>query len=160
MKSGGIGVGSASIVLVFAVLCLTVFSLITYVVAGNSKALTDSEANFVTGYYKADALAESIVAQIMENGSIPDNACGIDITSDLDSGTGAETASFICPISDLKELYVCIAVYEDSYEILSWRMFDIGKWAVDDSIEVWQGPDEVDIGDPMAAWSGLDQMMD
>ena len=54
MKNGGIGVGSASIVLVFAVLCLTVFSLITLVVAGNDKVLVDAGAKLVTAYYEAD----------------------------------------------------------------------------------------------------------
>jgi len=46
MGKSGIGVGSASIVLVFAILCLTIFSLITYVVAGNEKALVDAKVGW------------------------------------------------------------------------------------------------------------------
>ncbi|MCL2151523.1 MAG: hypothetical protein FWH57_00960 [Oscillospiraceae bacterium] len=155
MKNGGIGVGSASLVLVFAVLCLTVFSLITFVVAGNDKALTDAEAKLVAGYYEADAFAENIVAEIVGDDDIPDSVGGIDITYEQDFSTGEKIASFVCPISSRKELYVSVALSGESYDILSWRMFDIGQWAVDDKLNVWQGPDESETGDPTDVLSKL-----
>jgi len=157
MKNGGIGVGSASIVLVFAVLCLTVFSIITFLIAGNGKALVDAEAKLVVGYYKADTIAENVVAEIIGADTIPDNVLGIDITSDWNFESGAETAHFTCPISELKELYVCIAKNGNSYDILSWQMLDIGQWEFDDSLNVWQGDDGGDIGGPMDVWSEFDQ---
>ena len=157
MKRSGIGVGSASIVLVFAVLCLTVFSLITLVVAGNNKALVDAESQLVMGYYEADTLAEQIVAEIAQADAIPDRIRGIEILPSFDFESGAECAYFFCPISDNKELYVRLAIGDDSRDILSWRMWDTGDWVVDDSLNVWQGQDEMDIGDPMDVWLGLDQ---
>jgi len=156
MKQGGIGVGSASIVLVFAVLCLTVFSLITFVVAGNDKSLVDTEAQLVVGYYEADALAERIVADIMEADEIPEEVRGVEITTYWDMDMDAEITYFLCPISDQKSLYVRLAVRNDSYDILSWRMYDTDDWTFDDSMDVWQGPSEFDFGDPMDIWSGLD----
>ena len=147
-NGGGIGVGSASLILVFSVLCLTVFSLITFVVAGNDKALTDAEANLVAGYYEADAFAENVVAEIVDDGAMPDSVSGIDIAYGQDFSTGAKIASFVCPISNHKELYVSIALHEGAYDILSWRMFDIGQWTINDKLNVWQGSDESDIGDP------------
>ena len=156
MKQGGIGVGSASIVLVFAVLCLTVFSLITFVVAGNDKSLVDTESRLVVGYYEADALAERIVADIMEADEIPEEVRGVEITTYWDMDMDAEITYFLCPISDQKSLYVRLAVRNDSYDILSWRMYDIDDWTFDDSMDVWQGPSEFDFGDPMDIWSGLD----
>jgi len=160
MKNGGIGVGSASVILVFSVLCLTVFSLITLVVAGNSKALADAEKKLVLGYYEADTLAEQIVAEIVQAGFVSDNIRDIEIMSEFDFETGEETAYFICPISGQKELYVRLTFNGHTCDILSWRMRDIGDWVVDDSLNVWQGPDEFEIGDPMDAVSGLDQWMD
>jgi len=163
MKKGGIGVGSSSIVLVFAVLCLTVFSLITFVVAGNDKALVDAEANLVKGYYAADALAEHIVAELAQSDTIPDKILGVDIGVGYDMASGADTAYFRCAISDQKELYVLLAMNGDSYDILSWRMLDTDEWVADDNINVWEGPDSLDsldIGDPMDVWSGLDQWED
>lgn len=139
MKKGGIGVGSASIVLVFSVLCLTVFSLITFIVAGNDKALVDAQVQLVTGYYKADTLAEYIMAEIIRAGTLPASVRDIEIVSDPDYETGGEIAQFACPITEHKELYVRLAVSGDSYDILSWRMRDTDEWVIDDSISVWLG---------------------
>jgi len=141
MNKGGIGVGSASIVLVFAVLCLTVFSLITLVVAKNNKALADTEAGLVTGYYEADTLAESIVAEILSAGEIPDNVRGVEIDSYWDTDLEAEVASYLCPLSDKKELLVKLAIDGGSAEVINWQMLDIGTWEFDDSLGVWIGDD-------------------
>jgi len=156
MKKGGIGVGSASIVLVFAVLCLTVFSLITFIVAGNDKALVDTEAEFVVGYYKADALAERVVADILEADGIPGEVRGIGIKTYWDYEADADIAYFLYPISDQRSLFVSLAIRADSYDILGWRMRDTGDWTFDDSLEVWQGPSYVEFGDPADVWAGLD----
>ena len=139
MNKSGIGVGSASIVLVFAVLCLTIFSLITYVVAGNEKALTDAKAELVTGYYEADAAAELILAEILNADSIPEKVQGVGIYSGWDEKLGAETTYFHYPVSDIKALYVNVLIRDDSFDILSWRMYDTDDWEIDDSVNVWTG---------------------
>jgi len=139
MGKSGIGVGSASIVLVFAVLCLTIFSLITFVVAGNDKALTDAKVQLVSGYYEADALAELVLMDILAADTIPDSSRGVDIHTRWDDELEAETTYFFCNISDIKALYVNLALREDSFDILSWRMWDTDDWEFDDSINVWSG---------------------
>ena len=139
MGKGGIGVGSASIVLVFAVLCLTVFSLITFVVAGNESALIDSKVRLVTGYYEADALAEQILADIVTAETIPSSSHGVNIYTRMDEELGMETIYFFCYISDIKALYVNLVIHEDSFDILSWRMYDTDEWEFDNSINVWSG---------------------
>jgi len=106
-NKGGIGVGSASIVLVFAVLCLTVFSLITFVVASNDKALIDAETRLVTGYYEADTLAELILTDLLNADTLPSEVRGIEICSQWDDELNMETTYFLCPISDIKALYHC-----------------------------------------------------
>ena len=149
-NKGGIGVGSASIVLVFAVLCLTVFSLITYVVASNDKALVDAEARLVTGFYEADALAERVIAEILESGLVPGNVQGVDIESQWDDFLGAELVEFTCPISEKKALYVRLAVYENSHDVLSWQMYDTDQWDFNDRLNVWPGSvGDIDIMDFM-----------
>jgi len=143
MGKSGIGVGSASIVLVFAVLCLTVFSLITFVVAGNEKALVDAKVSLVTGYYEADALAENILAEILISdlaaNPLPESVGNVDINTQWDDELGAETVFFFCHISDVKALYVNVLIHDDSFDILDWRMYDTDDWEFDDSINVWTG---------------------
>jgi len=139
MNKAGIGVGSASIVLVFAVLCLTIFSLITYVVAGNEKAMVDARAELVINYYEADALAEYILHEILTADTIPTTIQGVEIHIRWDETLNAKTIYFFCDISEIKVLYVNILLQEDTFDILSWRMYATDDWKFDDTINVWQG---------------------
>jgi hypothetical protein len=139
MGKGGIGVGSASIVLIFAVLCLTIFSLITFMVAGNDKALADVRVELVTGYYEADALAELILAELMSAETVPASIQGIDINIGWDDTLDTETLFYFCPISDIKALYVSLVIRDNSFDILSWRLYSIDEWEFDTSINIWTG---------------------
>ena len=146
MNKGGVGVGSASIILVFSVLCLTVFSLITFVVAGNDKVLVESESRFVIGYYGADELAERVLDELLktEIGIKPESLLGVDIESDYDMALGATVFYYSCPVSDDKELFVRLARSYDSYDILTWRMQDTGDWVMDEYLNVFTGFDDWD----------------
>ena len=139
MGKSGIGVGSASIVLVFAVLCLTVFSLITYVVAGNDRSLVQAKVGLVSGYYEADALAEQILVELLAADETPENIRGVNIYTRWDEGLDAETTYFFCKVTDIKALYVHLILRDDSFDILTWRMYDTDEWEFDNSINVWPG---------------------
>jgi len=142
MGKSGIGVGSASIVLVFAVLCLTIFSLITFVVARNDKAIVDAKVEMVTGYYEADTLAELILADILaagKAGDVPGTIRGVEINKTHNEKYNTDTTYFFCDISDTKALFVNLLLHDDSFDILSWRMYDKDEWESDDSINVWTG---------------------
>jgi hypothetical protein len=142
MNKGGIGVGSASIVLVFSVLCLTVFSLITFVVAGNEKALVDAELQLVTGYYEADALAEHVLAEIISTDFfMPGTVLGVDVETKWNVEYGVETLIFYCTITDRKSLQVEVVIRGDTFDILNWRMSDTDEWEFDDSLNLWLGDD-------------------
>ena len=138
-NKGGIGVGSASIVLVFAVICLTVFSLITFIVASNDKALVDAEVRRITAYYKADTEAEYILSELLAADTLPSSIRGVDIMTQFSEELGIETTYFFCPVSDIAALYVDLALRGDSFDILSWRMWNTDEWEFDDSINVWSG---------------------
>ena len=139
MNRSGIGVGSASVILVFAILCLTVFSLITFVVAVNEKNLVEVQTDLVTGYYEADALAELILADILTADTVPATIRGVNIYTGWDDELGVETTYYFCHISDIKALYVNLAVSGGSFDILSWRMYDTDSWEYDGSLNLWTG---------------------
>jgi len=139
MGKSGVGVGSASIVLVFAVLCLTVFSLITYVVAGNDRSLVEAKIGLVSGYYEADALAEQILLELLAADETPQSIQGVTIYTKWDEERGVETTHFFCKISEIKSLYVHLILRDDSFDIITWRMYDTDEWEFDNSINVWPG---------------------
>jgi hypothetical protein len=158
-KGGGMGVGSASIVLVFAVLCLTVFSLITFVVANNDKALVETNSRLVVGYYNADAFAERIVAEIAFSDIVPDSIEGIEIKTEWAWYLDGYYAEFSTPISDIKSLYVKMAVSGDTYSVLSWLMYNTDEWEFDSGLNVWDGPGII-IEDGGGIWLGIDGLFD
>lgn len=134
MNKGGIGVGSASILLVFAVLSLTIFSVITFQAALTDQSLTTVWEQAVTAYYQADAQAESIVSEILGRDDTPSFVQGVDIEVD------GNIFAFSLPVSEQKELSVRIAVADGSYETLEWKMRDVGGWAAfDDGWDLWDG---------------------
>ena len=140
MAKGGIGVGSASILLVFAVLCLTIFSVITLRTATTDMAMTEFWKESVTAYYDADSLAESIVSEILGLEDIPTFVQGIDINTELINDTDGKMVSFSLPVSEQKELYVRLAIFSGFHETLEWKLRDACGWVVfDDGFDLWPG---------------------
>ena len=139
MSKGGNGIGSASIILIFAVLCMTIFALISFKTAIADKALVDTQEQFVKEYYDADMRAEQILAEILKADTIPQAVNNVNIKAE--SNQEEKTVSFVCSMSDTKELYVEVIVYKDTYDIIKWKIQDTGSWIIDDKLPVWTGED-------------------
>ncbi|MCL1807193.1 MAG: hypothetical protein FWG31_05775 [Oscillospiraceae bacterium] len=141
MGKEGMGVGSASLILIFAVLCLTIFALISLTSAENDKVLTEVNAELVAAYYEADTLAEYILDEILSADVIPETIRGIDIKETVDFFTDESIIAFRCPVTEEKELYVQLSIDMFGYaEILNWKMQDTQEWSdEDDKLPVWQG---------------------
>jgi len=108
-------------------------------VAENDKALVDAQVQLVNGYYEADTLAERVLADILIADTIPASLHGVDINTRWDDELEMETTFYFCRISDRKALFVNLALHDDSFDILSWRMLATDDWQFDDSIKVWLG---------------------
>ncbi|MBO4971283.1 MAG: hypothetical protein J6D45_00540 [Clostridia bacterium] len=102
-------VGGSSLLVIFAVLCLTVFALLTISTAKAERNLSDVSANAVVAYYGADAEAEIIFAQI-RSGEIPD---GVTVNDNI--------YSYSCSISPSLSLYVEIRKSGEDFEVLCWQ---------------------------------------
>lgn len=119
--------GGTSLMLIFAVLCLTVFAVLSLSTAKAGDQLSESMQTAVQDYYDADNKAEEILASL-RRGEFNEEV------EDL----GDDTYSYRCPINERLSLYVSVQVSGDEYEILQWQA------AVDDSMifetqEVWDG---------------------
>jgi len=124
-------VGGSSLLVIFAVLCLTVFALLGLSTVQADRRLTDASIAAVTAYYAADCEAEKILAQLREG----KRAEGVRESGGI--------YSYTCPISDTQILCVQARVDGwDSWEILSWQSVSTVKWNEEQYINVWNG--EVD----------------
>ena len=130
-------VGGSSLLVIFAVLCLTIFALLSMSTVQADKRLSDASAQAVEDYYDADAAAEAILAQL-RSGALPE---GVTL-SWLDDPKDYIQADYTCQISRNQALQVSVILDDmpgEVYKILSWQEVFTGSWDPDDKITVWDG---------------------
>ena len=120
-------IGGSSLIVTFAVLCLTVFSLLGLSTVRADQRLADVSANAVADYYEAELQAETILSEL-RSGNIPD---GVSKNGDV--------YSYMCPVSDTLSLQVEVRVENSDWEILCWRTVTTLEWTESDSLNVWNG---------------------
>jgi hypothetical protein len=131
------GLGAASLVLIFAVLCLAVFSLLTLSTANRNRALTQKRVEAMTAFYAADNAAVELVAKLREavaGGEVPARIGDVEIRGD-----GQGVYSYSCRIDGRRALAVTLRLADGGLEILAWREMDLENWTPDDRLNVWEG---------------------
>ena len=124
-------VGGSSLLVIFAVLCLTVFALLGLSTVQADRRLAEASSAAVKNYYEADTRAELILASLRQ-GQIP-----------MEGVTKSEKAPQVycyqCKVSEVQVLDVEVRITEDSYEILRWQLVSTTEWEENDSISIWNG---------------------
>ncbi|MEA4814158.1 MAG: hypothetical protein VB112_04570 [Oscillospiraceae bacterium] len=134
-KPHGVSVGSALLIMILAVLCLTIFSVLSLSSANASLAMADRTAEETRGYYAADKAACAILSQILAGDEVAPAA-----TSPGEDG--ATVYSYSVPIDDGSKLMVDVKVSGQKYDILRWQAENISIWSPDESLNVWDGETE------------------
>ena len=120
-------VGGSSLLVIFAVLCLTVFAMLSLSTVQADKRLSDASAAAVSEYYAADCRAEEILAQL-RTGQVPE---GVRVKAD--------TYSYTCSISETQELQVEVRIRENGWEVLRWQAVSTARWSEDETLSLWDG---------------------
>lgn len=117
-------VGGSSLLIIFAVLCLTVFTLLALGTVQADCRLSEASLQAVTDYYAADLQAETIFAQLRA-GEIPQGVLQQDTDSTdrlRDTSLAAGTIyTYSCPISDTQVLMVELHWDQDQWTVLRWQ---------------------------------------
>lgn len=121
-------VGGVSLLVVFAVLCLTIFALLSLTTVRADSRLADASAQAVLDYYAADREAQEILARL-RSGELPEGVSAM-----------GETYSYACPITDSQDLEVEVELHLDgSYTILRWQAAASGGFDLDGGMMIWDG---------------------
>lgn len=120
-------VGGSSLLVVFSVLCVAIFALMSLSSATGDTRLNDRSLQAIQGYYEADSAAEEILASLRQ-GDVPDGVRLVD-----------GVYCYECPISETQQLLVEITVDGTDFEILRWQAGPSVDWVPDDHIKVWDG---------------------
>ena len=129
VKRGGVS-GAVSLVMIFCVLCLAVFSVLTYATADRESRLSEMTAGNAADYYRADYEATAIAAALRSGAPLP---------ADVDIAWDGDTASFCIPIGDSLGLDVALSVHGGACEILRWQTVYTGSWEPDEFLDLWDG---------------------
>ncbi|MCI9402288.1 MAG: hypothetical protein HFF04_01255 [Oscillospiraceae bacterium] len=120
--------GGISLLVVFAVLCLTVFALLSLSTVRADERLSDASAQAVKNYYAADCKAQELLARL-RFGETPEEVW-----------TDGSLCGYTIPISDTQELQVEVEIRTtNDYTILRWQAVPIGEWGLDEGLDLWDG---------------------
>ena len=120
-------VGGSSLLVIFAVLCLTVFALLGLSTVQAGQRLSNASAEAVENYYQADTRAEEILARL-RCGEMPEDVAVWD-----------DRYVYECPISETRSLQVEVRLNGEEYTVLRWQAVSTVEWETDDNLLVWDG---------------------
>lgn len=146
----GMGVGYVSVMLVFAVICLTIFAVLSFKAAMSTDSFNERSGEFMRQYYAADSAAKKKLSELNDcafdarnSGFFEDvfaesagNIEGVTVRS----VQGGFSASFSVAINEQQELLVKVFFDIDGYySIEQWRSSNNYEENSDSHIGVWDG---------------------
>ena len=102
-------VGGSSLLVIFAVLCMTVFAVLSLSTVLAEQRLSETAAESVAAYYRADLQAEEIFARLRSGERVP----GVQILEDR--------YEYSCIISETQSLHVTLRRTDNGWSVLRWQ---------------------------------------
>ena len=146
----GMGVGYVSVMLIFAVICLTIFAVLSFKAAISTDSFNERSGEFMRQYYAADTAAKETLSKLNDcafeakkSGFFEDlfmeNAQKIEGVTVKQNQKGY-SASYTVSINDRQELLVNIIFNENGeYEITQWKRRNVPEENSDSHLGVWDG---------------------
>jgi len=120
-------VGAISLLTIFAVLCLCVFSLLSLSTALAEKRLLDKTLENVEAYYQSEYQAELTLAQLRKGEKVD----GVQQDGDIYRYTHS--------INDIRTFYAEVQKKEDCWRILRWQSLTDEEIYEETKRELWDG---------------------
>lgn len=120
-------IGGTSLLVIFSVICLSVFSVLSLISAQSGQRLAEKNAASAAGYYQADTSAEQIFAQLRS---------GADHEAVIWSGN---QCSYAVPISPHQTLLVQLQTSQHGWTVQKWQVYSHMDTDNANSLPVWDG---------------------
>lgn len=134
MRRGGGLSGAVSLVMIFCVLCLSVFAVLTLSTAMNEKRLSDLATQRAAEYFAADCRAAEVLSELSA-GKEPGD---VEIArTETNEGTLVEFS--LAAGGDRTLAVRAVLDGRGGYRVLCWKTGYSGDWETDDIIEIWDG---------------------
>ena len=129
-------IGSSSLILIFIVLCLVTFSVLSLGNAKREDALSRRSADSVQEYYQADASGEAFL-QLADQALLKDDRDSL--AAYLQSDTGTYCTDVAMDAGQALRVELAVDWEKKTYEILSWKVYHQEDYEIDQSVPVWNG---------------------
>lgn len=150
---GTAGVGYISVMLIFTVICLTIFAVLSFQAAYSNSRIAERSGEYSQQYYDADASAKQILSEL--DMLAAEYQGGFSFDEDFSAAAAqiagvkvmafAEgiRADYSAEINERLSLSVSVEFYRTSgrerYRILRWQSVTDGEISADDHPAVWDG---------------------
>ncbi len=133
----GINIGSSTLIMIFALLCLVVFSLLAYKTALNEKNLALKISNETKAYYEADYKATKIKNKIENNIT---NGKSIASLVDYEKNrNGSNYIGYSVKIDENKKLFVELRRSGSNLKVVKWTEVNEASEDYNNKLDVWGG---------------------
>lgn len=140
-------IGSSTLILIFIVLCLVTFAVLSMGNARREDGFSRKNAASVQEYYRADGLGEAFVQEVdrllMEASGMSAEERKLQVTALAGSGYDKEDDCFSRDIAMDSGLALHVEVKADweqgTCSVQAWKVFDRGVYEIDQSMPVWTG---------------------
>lgn len=129
-------IGSSSLILIFIVLCLVTFSVLSLGNAKREDALSQRSADSVQEYYRADAQGEAFL-QMADQALLKGDKDSL--APYLQSDTGTYCTDVSMDAGQALRVELALDWEKKTCEILSWKVYHQEDYEIDQSIPVWSG---------------------
>lgn len=119
-------VGGTSLLVIFAVLCLTMFALLSLSTVLAEKRLADAAAEAMAAEYEADFRAQQIFARLRAGEPVPEAEREDDVYF------------FVCPVSENRRLEVQVLQRGSEWTVLRWQTVSDAP-EEKETLPVWDG---------------------
>lgn len=137
------GTGGASLIMVFAVLCLTVFAALSLATAAAEYRTAERFADSTAAYYKADSEAVTVrngIQNMLAEGAAPETVAAAYGAACSPGSEAAQTLiSYTVPLDDGISCLAVTLRYDKARRMLTtavWQKQDIKEWQPDENIDV------------------------
>ncbi len=153
LKISNLSVGYITVIMVFAVICLTILAVLSFQTASSGNALTERNAEFNAQYYAADTKAKQTLMRL-DNAAVTAAESGFfedtfpSIAAEIEGVTvspamGGATVKFGTELNGRLTLSVSVKFFASPrengsrYEITEWKTVSAAD--TDSGLDIWDG---------------------
>lgn len=129
-------IGSSSLILIFIVLCLVTFSVLSLGNAKREDALSSRSADSVQEYYRADAAGEAFL-QLADQALLKGDKDSL--MPYLQSASGTYCTDVPMSAGQALRVELTLDWEQKTYQVLSWKIYHQEDYEIDQSVPVWSG---------------------